>query len=439
LYRLSLPFYRLCRSCFPMMAIQLKRDACSICLLFSVVLFLTFAYLHLNDSLNGQQTPFTMTLPDKSPMWYQQHCFNTESPLLLENLYTYISQTRKSSIEACRQLANKFDSIFRLDEIYGSLKLSPIYLKKVKKWLNNDEQLITQIRKQKILKVYNRYTHEEMIYNSIRGKRPQSTSELSPENYTFKLMKDTMKNCDFCGKNYLNSTAEDSFGRLERTLSYTAANTFKYDRWHTLIVSRNHDTLRLTKDELEDMFELCKEWFKKAHNLEREYSYPEMIWDAMPKSGASQIHTHLQVSLGKDSYYGTIERTRQASKQYAKDHPHKNYFNDYLQTPLKDLELMIIGEQLSKHFYRAIHLVFRSFIDDMNEYSFSFGMYLPPMDETSIRDMSVLCRIVFRNPVTNLRSDMNGLDLYTSSVVGKDRYVLFRKLKSSIEKRLYNQ
>ncbi|CAF1061312.1 unnamed protein product [Didymodactylos carnosus] len=380
--------------------------------------------------------PFTMTLPEHSPVWYEQQCFSTHTPLLLENLYAYLSKTQMFSIKACRQLEDKFNSIFRVDEIYGALKLSPVYLKKVKQWLNNDEQLIAQIRNQKILKVYNRYTHEEMIYNSIRGKRPQSTSELSPENYTMKLMKDTMKTCDFCEKNYLSSTAEDSFGRLESKLSYTAANTFKYDRWHTLIVSRNHDTLHLTQDELEDMFELSKKWFKKAHDLEREYMYPEMIWDAMPKAGASQIHTHIQVSLGKDSYYGVIERTRQGAKQYSKDHSHRNYFSDYLQTPLKDLEVMIMGEKLNKHFYRAIHLLFRAFIDDMNEYSFSFGMHLPPMNEAFVSNMPVLCRTVFRNPVTNLRSDMNGLDLYTSSVVGKDRYVLFRKLKSSIENRL---
>ncbi|CAF4642916.1 unnamed protein product, partial [Rotaria magnacalcarata] len=42
-------------------------------------------------------------------------------------------------------------------------------------------------------------------------------------------------------------------------------------------------------------------------------------------------------------------------------------------------------------------------------------MYLPPMNETSSdgHEMPVVCRLVFRNPVTNLRSDMNGLDLYT--------------------------
>lgn len=66
--------------------------------------------------------------------------------------------------------------------------------------------------------------------------------------------------------------------------------------------------------------------------------------------------------------------------------------------------------------------------------------------------MPVVCRVLFRNPVTNLRADMNGLDLYTvnisltylfnkisslfqSSVVGKDRYVLYRQLKDGIIKR----
>jgi galactose-1-phosphate uridylyltransferase len=127
-----------------------------------------------------------------------------------------------------------------------------------------------------------------------------------------------------------SSTAEDMFGRLEHRLSYTAANTFKYDRWHTLIVSRNHDTLHLTEDELSDMFELAKEWFNKAYSLESSYSCPELIWDAMPKSGASQVHTHLQVSLGNDIYYGNIERTRQGARLYANQNDGRNYFKDYL-------------------------------------------------------------------------------------------------------------
>jgi hypothetical protein len=78
----------------------------------------------------------------------------------------------------------------------------------------------------------------------------------------------------------------------------------------------------------------------------------------------------------------------------------------YFQTPIKDLEIMIMSEKLERNFYRALHLLFRStttstaivfsshrmtivsirlaFVDDLNEYSFSFGMYLPPMVRDTI-------------------------------------------------------
>jgi hypothetical protein len=84
----------------------------------------------------------------------------------------------------------------------------------------------------------------------------------------------------------------------------------------------------------------------------------------------------------------------------------------------------------------------------IEKYSFSMAMYLPEY----MKDKSKLfyknfynsklkyniCRIVFRTPVSNLRSDINGLDLYTSSVLGMDRYQiaskLFPLLKLSLKK-----
>lgn len=53
---------------------------------------------------------------------------------------------------------------------------------------------------------------------------------------------------------YNRNTANDIFDRLETKLSYSAANTFKYDKWHSLIVSRNHNTLYLNEEEIVDMF-----------------------------------------------------------------------------------------------------------------------------------------------------------------------------------------
>ncbi|CAF0786926.1 unnamed protein product [Adineta steineri] len=448
---------------------QLRRDVpIFFFLLITIFLLILLFQLHytvdpstragLSKLIKNQK--FRILTNKYSSLWYQTNCFQVQQSqkLVLEKLPEYLKNSHSSKNEICRQFATIFNALFHLDEIYGSLKLSPIYLKKINQWLHNNDVLLEQIRKQRIIKVYNRYTHEEMLYNYMRSQRPQTKSEISSESYTSKLLEDSKKNCDFCGKNYLNSTAEDTFGRLEHRLSYTAANTFKYDRWHTLIVSRNHDTLHLTEDEIVDMFELTKEWFRKAHSIEPMYACPEMIWDAMPKSGASQMHTHLQASLGFDIYYGNIERIRQGARLYAQLNNGRNYFSDYLSvhqilgltipvgnahivvhlTPIKDLEIMIMGEKLERNFYKALHLVFRTFVDDLNEYSFSLGMYLPPMNESSSNghDIPVVCRLVFRNPVTNLRSDINGLDLYTSSVIGKDRYILHQQLKDSIYKRL---
>ena len=54
-----------------------------------------------------------------------------------------------------------------------------------------------------------------------------------------------------------------------------------------------------------------------------------MIWDAMPKSGASQVHTHFQVSLGAKSYYGGMRRYLDASRRYF-DLNKRNYFDDFI-------------------------------------------------------------------------------------------------------------
>jgi 5-bromo-4-chloroindolyl phosphate hydrolysis protein len=50
--------------------------------------------------------------------------------------------------DVSRQFVTRFNALFRLDEIYGLLKLSPVYLNKINQWLHNDELLLKQIRKQ---------------------------------------------------------------------------------------------------------------------------------------------------------------------------------------------------------------------------------------------------------------------------------------------------
>ena len=57
-------------------------------------------------------------------------------------------QTFLSLLFLFRKFTKKFDALFRLEEIYSSLKISPIYLKKINQWLHDDETLLEQIKKQ---------------------------------------------------------------------------------------------------------------------------------------------------------------------------------------------------------------------------------------------------------------------------------------------------
>jgi hypothetical protein len=56
-------------------------------------------------------------------------------------------------------------------------------------------------------------------------------------------------------------TATDTLGRLENRHAYSAANAFKFDKWHSLFMPRQHDVTKLTRDELRDVFTLAWKWY----------------------------------------------------------------------------------------------------------------------------------------------------------------------------------
>ena len=99
---------------------------------------------------------------------------------------------------------------------------------------------------------------------------------------------------------------------------------------------------------------------------------------------------------------------------------------------------MIIAEDTEKgliNFGTIVHRVVRIFVDKFEQYSISAGMFFPDYSSNKVKKLERLFfRIVFRSPVTTLRSDINGLDIYTSSVLGMDRYTLANKLFTELKK-----
>lgn len=130
------------------------------------------------------------------------------------------------------------------------------------------------------------------------------------------------------------------------------------------------------------MYSLSLRWFKRVHDIDKSAKYPEMIWDSMPKSGASQVHTHLQVSIDDKSYYGAMRRWLDASRLYYSKNG-RDFLDDFILVhkalglvyeknncfvlfnliPLKDYEVMIIGNNDHASFSlvtKLTHQVMRS-------------------------------------------------------------------------------
>jgi galactose-1-phosphate uridylyltransferase len=59
------------------------------------------------------------------------------------------------------------------------------------------------------------------------------------------------------------------------------------------------------------------------------YIYPILLWDFLPKGGASQVHPHLQCTINNDKYYGNFEMIRNGAESYFKA-TKNNYFNDFV-------------------------------------------------------------------------------------------------------------
>ena len=70
---------------------------------------------------------------------------------------------------------------------------------------------------------------------------------------------------------------------------------------------------------------------------------------AMPKSGASQVHTHLQASMGTKSYYGGMERLKSASKVY---------YNEFKRDYLDDFILIHQGLGLAMRFNKTFVILY---------------------------------------------------------------------------------
>ena len=99
----------------------------------------------------------------------------------IENFDLIIKQWMKSKIDKCIYLLNIFELIYEINFDQNELLMSDKLEIKVKEWLLNDNNLIKQIKNQKLIIIYNKFTNEENVFNPLRQKKPQSKPDISPD------------------------------------------------------------------------------------------------------------------------------------------------------------------------------------------------------------------------------------------------------------------
>lgn len=386
--------------------------------------------------------------------WVRAKCWHNEN-LSISNLYSKLMILKISSQNECRDLYERLSNIFTVTQRSGQLVLPKPFAVKVKNWLGQNEELYAEAKYQHITLVFNEYTRDNTMFNPLRAKRPVHKPDLPQREYVDQLSIKTAKSCDFC--NYTSFTAEDLFGRIESKHSFTAANAFKYDAWHALVITREHHPLNWSEDVFLDAMSVAMQWYDKVHSVDIRYKLPTLLWDLLPHASASQVHPHLHINLLPDRYYGVIENWRIAAEHYNNDFPGTNYFTELLDlhsllglaihfktaaafaniTPKKDNEIVVLGQAPNEDFFKLLYYVLRAYVDDMEKLCFSMAIAFPSLlEEDETGRLPVYARLISRGTVGEVRSDISSLELFAASNVNVDPFQVAMKVKESVKKRL---
>jgi len=334
-----------------------------------------------------------------------------------------------------------FRRIYRVNTALGELRVP----KNMEPWVSERFGSVEAVTRQKIVRVTNRITLEEALFNRLRCIRP--TEFKNKESLVAQLNKASR---DDLFSNPRDNTPEDLFGRISGKHCVTASNIAKYDGLHGVVIYHDFHPLHFSREQVIDYIDTSWEWAKRAHAREPQARYFFLIWNCLWRAGASIHHGHAQVVLTRDRHYARIERLRQAALDYRLKHG-TNYFDDLFGahqavgcalakggvkilahlSPFKDNEVIILADELNLSFKERLYEVLAFFRDRLGIVSFNLGLVTPPLAETeeSWEGFPVVAWLVDRGDLSSQASDVGGMEIYAASVIGSDPFELARQLR----------
>jgi hypothetical protein len=297
---------------------------------------------------------------------------------------------------------------------------------------------------QKIVRVTNLITLHGVLFNRLRSLRPLRRSrDLDLEGELQRANDDPLDNP-------LSETPADVFGRIEGQYCVTSSNIAKFDGLHGLIVFKEKNPLRFSREHLHDYMETGLRWARRAREEDPHAKYYLFIWNCLWRAGASLLHGHAQVLLGRDMHYPKVEYLRRAAMFYQGQY-RMDYFEDLYRvhhsvgaafewngvkvlanlTPIKENETLLMAPALSDALIDALYGVLSCYRDRMGVTSFNVAVYMPPIAETEEYwgGFPVVIRTVDRGDPMTRAADIGAMELYAASVLSSDPFHLIECLK----------
>lgn len=342
--------------------------------------------------------------------------------------------------ERDRQL---FQRIFRVTTHKGELVPPPAMYP----WIEKQFGSLDAVTTQRVVRVTNLMTLEDAFFNELRARRPMDMKNGSNfDEFSKDDPNDPLASPE-------TGTPADAFGRIRGEFAVTASNVAKPDALSGLVVFNDRNPLHFTREQVIDYITTATRWAEEGHRHDPSAKYYLFMWNCLWRAGASLVHGHAQMMLGRDMHYGKVEHLRMTALRYRQIFG-SNYFDDLFQahemvgcgfehqgvrvmahlTPVKEKETLLIGDRLDENLMGHIYEALASMRDRMGVSSFNVVVYMPPIAPT-LEDWSgfpIIVRIVDRGDHQARTSDIGTMELYAASIISSDPMTVARKLRERI-------
>jgi galactose-1-phosphate uridylyltransferase len=219
------------------------------------------------------------------------------------------------------------------------------------------------------------------------------------------------------------------------------------------VIFKERHPLRFTREQIHDYLNTGDRWAALAHRSDPSAKYYLFLWNCLWRAGASLLHGHAQVLLGRDMHYAAIEYLRRAALLFEANH-RENYFDALFTahelvgagfrrngvrvmanlSPKKEHEVVLLADEMNDALKDRIYEVLACFRDRLGVNSFNTVLYRPPLAPTqeSWDGFPVMVRIVDRGDPTTRTNDFGAMELYAASVVASDPLKLAATLQDAL-------